>query len=170
MNDFYTKINTKLGLYHFNNIDELDNTEFKTSPYNTKYILPNKDIKQYVSSIIPLPKSKPKEIIWQILKNPINSVYPKHIDAIRYCAINILISKPNDDHIFRMFDESGNFIPLDYNNNHLVPYIINVEKPHEVLNNSSTHNRYILSIGFFTKQYDYKFITNWFKERERDFI
>lgn len=162
--DYYKKLITKLDLYRFDIINDLDNIEFKTSPYKALYILPNKDIKEYVSSIIPLPESEPKEIIWQILKNPINSVYQKHIDAIRYCAINILISEPNEDHIFQMFDDDKSII-LDYNNNHLVPYVINVEKPHEVINKSLTTNRYILSIGFFTKKHDYKFMTNWFKER-----
>jgi len=163
MDNLFKKMKTKLDLYQFAEIQNLDSTEFKTSPYDARYILPTNELKDYVKSIIPLPESEPKEIIFQILKNSPNTVYKTHIDAIRFCAINTLISLPDDDHIFEMIDVDGNIVQPNYNGNHLVPFLINVEQKHGVQNKSSSNTRYILSIGFFIKKYDYNFLYNWFK-------
>lgn len=159
---YFKKTKVKLNLLQFPEIQNLNDREFLISPYDSNYVLLSNDVKDYVRSIIPLPPSKPKEIIFQVLKNNPNSVYEMHKDAIRFCAINTLISTPNDDHIFEMEDDDGNRLRPNYNGNQFVPYLINVEQTHGVWNKSPTDNRYILTIGFFTKEFDYKFMYDWF--------
>jgi len=157
----YKKINTTLDLCQFDQINRLDTIEFKISPYDAKYIIPCQEIKDYVSSRIPLPTAEPGQIIWQILKNPANTTYNMHVDAIRYAAINTLVSFPNPDHEFCMESDSTGRITLDYNNNHGIPYLINVQQRHGVWNRSAVNNRYILTIGFFSKKFDYDFMLEW---------
>ena len=157
----YKKLNIHLDLHQFDQIKMLDTIEFKTSPYDAKYILPSQEVREYVGSKIPLPPAENKQIIWQILKNPANTTYAMHVDAIRYSAINTLVSLPNPDHEFVMESDTTGKITLDYNSTPGIPYLINVEQRHGVWNRSSTHNRYILTIGFFTKNYNYDFMLDW---------
>ena len=77
-------------------------------------------------------------------------------DVILPCLITLTRIAP------RMLDEDDNVIRPNYNGNQLTPFLINVEQKHGVQNNSSLHNRYILSVGFFTKKFDYKFMYEWF--------
>jgi hypothetical protein len=114
----------------------------------------SKDIREYFKKIITVPFRD-----CGFLKTPPNSVYPIHRDTLRTAALNML-----------MVDVDTNFETLIWEVNpvyakqHSVPYvkdqfmIMNVMRPHGVINKSKELHRIILSIGI--PDYDYATILN----------
>jgi hypothetical protein len=87
-----------------------------------------------------------------IFKNPPGWVYPVHKDSRRQFAMNLLLSDPDPD--FEV-----NFYSEDLSTKFLIPYVknkwvlINTKKFHGVKNNSSTKDRYTISVGCISKTY-----------------
>jgi hypothetical protein len=95
-----------------------------------------------------------------VFKNSPGWVYPIHRDARRQFAINLLLSDSDTDFEVNFYsDDLTTKFSIPYNKNQWI--IINTKKFHEVKNNSSTKDRYIISIG--CEKISYRDIIDTFK-------
>lgn len=81
-----------------------------------------------------------------IFKNDPGFRYNIHRDRIRKCAINILLSAPDDDmEVVFYSDNFSNKFPIPYRKD--IPMLINTQQYHSIKNNSQCKFRYVLSLG-----------------------
>jgi hypothetical protein len=85
------------------------------------------------------------------LKTTPQQVYPIHTDVFRICAINMPMFEPNSSFESFVFD-GGKLIPIEYKKNYFT--ILNVMKPHGVINKSQETERVVLSVGIKVADYN----------------
>lgn len=84
-------------------------------------------------------------------KNPPGWIYPVHTDTNRTFALNMMISGDNPGFLAQCYnDEQTESFPIEYIQDQWV--LLNTKKFHSVQNNS-TANRYVISIGCETVGY-----------------
>jgi hypothetical protein len=88
-----------------------------------------------------------------VFKNPPGWIYPTHRDARRQFAVNMLLSDENDDFETLFYSDDGKEkYPIPYIKNQWV--LLNTKRFHSVKNLSTDVDRYTISVGCCTKNYN----------------
>lgn len=141
--------------------EELKNTNWYISPYNTERSDLSKELRSHLQSVLPFKISD----AGFLRRRPI-SIYDPHVDPARTFALNILLTEltpgegtfvlalDHDKDNAKKFNTSARRVPMvqDY------VTVLNVKKIHYVVNHTD-HDRIILSIGCNDTSYE-EFISN----------
>jgi hypothetical protein len=118
------------------------------------------DVRQYFKKLITVPFRD-----CGFLKIPAKSVYPTHQDSFRITALNMLMVDADNDFETFMFDTSSTSTfkySVSYIRNKFT--ILNVMRPHGVINKSLNLDRIVLSIGI--REHNYATVLNLHKENK----
>lgn len=120
---------------------EVNNNFYYDSPTNQIRADASENLREELNKLIGIPfyccgfhKNSPQ---WH---------YKLHIDSIRQCAINILLTEESEEFDASVFVPNYGMVQIPYRTN--VPLLLNTKKLHYVKNNSKTKIRHIMTIGF----------------------